>query len=187
MDNLQSENKPLRSERVFLWGFSIGFGAVIGISLIIGGILWYQSRPKPWNKSAIIATFDQLDTEGEENTVRFCYILENRTDTDYELTSATDCELMVRLTDPSSLLPSTASASRLEYLPLFLAAKQRLAVTMTWDYSFPNRIKEDATKEERQSHREQIAKWLNEKAGNLNGFVLFDKRNRYEITLPKGW
>jgi len=29
--------------------------------------------------------------------------------------------------------------------------------------------------------------WAGKKFKNLDGWVLFDKKNRYQITFPKGW
>jgi len=45
-------------------GFGAGFAVLAGI--LVGGVIWYDSRPqkpKPWNATAILATFEYPDTE----------------------------------------------------------------------------------------------------------------------------
>jgi len=36
--------------------------------------------PKPWDKKAITAIYDFVDTEGEKNTIVFYYTLQNNTE-----------------------------------------------------------------------------------------------------------
>ena len=69
---------------------SAGFGAGFAIiaSVVLGTMLWWSSRPpkqKPWNDKAIVASYESLDTEGDANTFRFTYTLENKTDIDYRV------------------------------------------------------------------------------------------------------
>jgi len=48
-------------------------------------------------------------------------------------------------------------------------------------------LKFDATKEERKKYKKELESHINDKFKNLNGFVLFDQKNRYRIDFPKGW
>lgn len=67
-------------------GFGAGFAAVS--ALILGFGLWWLHRPakpKPWNTTAITASFAQLSSEGENYTIVFVYTLQNNTDADYRI------------------------------------------------------------------------------------------------------
>jgi hypothetical protein len=53
-------------KRFLLIGAGLGCGFAVAGAAIIGSWLWYSSfphAPKPWNKKAIVATYDYSDTE----------------------------------------------------------------------------------------------------------------------------
>ncbi len=188
----QPESMPPSSNRVWLWGFSIGVGAVIAVALIIGGILWYQSRPepqKPWNTIAVKASFDFLSTEGDKNTLCFYYTLENRTDIDYRL-SSTDAEsFAAKLERAGSLSVLNEDELKID-LPIFIPAKHKVRATVHLSYSCDEHQENylDEQKEpDRARFQAAVGAWVKKKMPNLDGFVLFDKKNRYEIEFPKGW
>jgi hypothetical protein len=54
-------------------------------------------------------------------------------------------------------------------------------------YKYTKGLELDASKEERQKFRKELSDFVNTKLSNLDGFVLFDDNNRYQINLPKGW
>lgn len=79
-------------KRPLLIGVGWGFGTAVGLALLVGGFLWYQSRPKPpkpWNTNAIEAHYAKTQFfEGEKgHTLRtgFLFDLRNNTATDYTL------------------------------------------------------------------------------------------------------
>lgn len=82
-------------KRFLLIGAGFGAGVATISALILGGWMWYRSRPakpKPWDTRAIVATFDYPATETGQFTddpkaesIVVYYTLENETDTDYRM------------------------------------------------------------------------------------------------------
>jgi len=98
-------------KRLFLIAFGIGVGVVLSGALLIGVYVWYSERPKPWNTTAIIATYQGVDSatnrtvaqSERKDWVRFYYIFKNTTEADYQLDSISS-RLMASLKDTGSLL-----------------------------------------------------------------------------------
>lgn len=44
-------------KKLLVVGIGWGLGTAVGLTLIVGGFLWYESRPKAWNATAITAKF----------------------------------------------------------------------------------------------------------------------------------
>ncbi len=75
-------------KRILVKSLGIGVGIGVGLATSVGFYAWYASRPvaqKPWDASAITANFLSADTAGEDNHLRFLYILENHTGRDYRV------------------------------------------------------------------------------------------------------
>jgi hypothetical protein len=79
-------------KRSLLIGIGWGLGTALGVVLLVGGFLWYQSRPKPpkpWNTKAIEAHYanTQFFEGTEKTTLRTALVfdLRNNTATDYTL------------------------------------------------------------------------------------------------------
>jgi hypothetical protein len=70
---------------------------------------------------------------------------------------------------------------------VFLPAKQRLKFGIRFPYSYEKRMPANATSEQRKIYRKELADYVRTHASNLNGFVLFDETNRYQIDFAKGW
>ncbi|MGA2183826.1 MAG: hypothetical protein ABSH47_12415 [Bryobacteraceae bacterium] len=176
-------------KRVVLGGLSVGAGFAITFVLVWGGYLWYAARPrppKPWNASAIRASFDRLDTEGEKNTVVFWYTLENRTDFDLRLAATGNLHMMGKLQQQGSLTPFDDRFGSFD-LPIFVPAKQKVRYGIHLDIGYTEHSNGDATLDEKRAYRKRLAAWLNAKLENLNGFAMFDDEDRYQIDFPKGW
>ncbi len=168
----------------------LGISAGVSLALVvaIGAVAWYVSRPpapKPWNTAAIVASYDGPSTEGEENTIVFSYVLENRSPQDYKLTDAAKPTLMARLEKQKSL--SRADDHLRIDLPIFIPAGHRHRLQIHLNYRFKESLPTKPTAEDRAAFKKKLVTYLNEEAGNLSGFVLFDEDNRYEISFPKGW
>ena len=79
-------------KRPLLIGVGWGLGTAVGLAILAGGLLWYQSRPKPpkpWNTKAIEAHYVNTQFfEGEKKTTLragLVFDLKNNTGADYTL------------------------------------------------------------------------------------------------------
>jgi hypothetical protein len=183
-----SPRKNAPWKRLVIISASAAAGFALVLAIIVGGLIWYGSRPKPltaWKTGAIKATFDYVDAEGEKNTIVFYYTLENTTDFDYQLPAKPSTVVMARLEKQKSLSFDDEYTS-FDHLP-FLPPKQRIRFGIHVAYPYPERLSPGASHEEGHRFREKLAAYVKTELANLNGFVLFDKENRYQIELPKGW
>jgi len=71
--------------------------------------------------------------------------------------------------------------------PVFVPAKNRVWISLIIPYPYPVKEKDKPNLEERKQFTTEVAKYLTNEMGNLDGFVLFDTANRYEIDFPNGW
>jgi hypothetical protein len=181
-------------KRFLLIGAGFGAGFAFAAAAIIGLWLWYSSiphAPKPWNKKAIVATYDYPDTEmGEGSTtpdqIVFYYILENTTDFDYHVPPRDQLQFSAKLSDENSLV-SDDKLLMLDKRDTLLPAKQRLRVAVHLAYRVEDNFGPSETSEQRHQRRKAIETYLSTKSSNLNGFAAFDLQNRYEIDFPNGW
>ena len=169
----------------------VGAGLGLVLAAAFGGYLWYQSRPtppKPWNKMAIKANFDDVDTEGEQNTLVFNYTLENTTPFDYRVLESSGLSIAARLKRENSLsMSAEREVLRIDY-PIFIPPGQRLRFAVHLAYSYPGKSPpSDASRDARKEHREALKTYVNKEMRNLDGFVVFDESHRYQIELPRGW
>ncbi len=185
----QSPNRaPLSLKRVFVVAFGVAAGAVFAAAMVIGIVFWYSSRPeppKPWNTSGIVATYDDISTEGADHTFVFHYVVENKGARDYRLDSVSSTTLMAQLERQNSL--SAMGEHVTIDLPLFIPAGQRQYVNIHLRYRFSEPYPSKGTHEQKKAYKAKLQKYLNDEAANLNGFVIFDDINRYEIRFPRGW
>jgi hypothetical protein len=168
---------------------SSGAGFALALALIAGGVSWYSSRPpKEWNTTALKATFDRIETQGEKNTISFYYVLENETDRDYQVDSNENIVVGVHLLQEKSLsLVSDQNTLKVDW-PLFVPARQRVWFGIHSGLSYDGQAEpSDATPDERKKYRKAVAEFFTKQAGNVDGFFILDKANRYQINFPKGW
>jgi hypothetical protein len=184
-------------KRLLLTGAGFGAGFAIFTTAIIGGWIWYDSRPhapKPWNGKAIIATFDYPDTESgpqdkggfSPDQLVFYYTLENTTDFDYRMPSRDQLQLSGKLKEERSLTTNDQLLT-LDDHPIFLPAKQRMRIGIHLQYGVKKDFGPKDSKEDRQKRRKAIADYMGTEVNNLDGFVVFDTENRYRIDFPNGW
>ncbi len=175
-------------KRLIFISAGAGAGFALAVSLIVGGFLWYQSRPappKPWNTNAILATFNTgfdlsagyvpkagsvkkkhydlsagEDSEVHTNELSFTFILENSTDSDLRLSESSTNSILVRLKQEGAL---TSRWKPKLTLPVFVPAKERATVSL--DLSCYGCMRD------------------------ISGFLLFDETSHYEIkfNLPADW
>ncbi len=169
-----------------------GAAFALVIALVTGGYFWYASRPKPpepWNTTAIKGRFEAIRTEGSNNTIEFCYTLQNTTEDDYQVENQSELSLASRLADSKSLFFEPGEEHALTFdFPLYIPSRQRLNFNIHLAYPYPGTVPSpEAGKEEWREYRKALKAYASKEYSNLNGFVLFDKAHRYEIDLPKGW
>jgi len=157
--------------------------------IVGGGFIWYSERPKPpkaWNKQAITAEYDEVDTEGEDNHLTFRYTLQNNTDFDYRFGSSSGIEISAKLREQKGPVEFSQNAITVDF-PVFVPAKNRVRLPIILKYRYPVRETNVPTSEERKQYKTDVAKYVANKLSNLDGFVLFDTMHRYEIDFPSGW
>src|SRR6185295_3484102 len=86
--------------RIAIFGLSVGIGVGIVIAIVLGLISWRASRSKPWDNSAISASFDYVDLDSDSNgnpkSFLFHYILQNNSDRDYRIRDSSQLLIMLR-------------------------------------------------------------------------------------------
>jgi hypothetical protein len=169
---------------------SLGFGAGFAVVLcaVAGSWLWYSERPKPpqpWNKQAITAEYDYVLPEGDKNNLSFRYVLQNNSDSDYRISSDGEIEITAKLKREQGFQQFSHFVTT-EY-PIFVPAKSRVRIAINIPYPYPIKEKENPTDDERKQYTTNVAKYVTDKMGDLDGFVMFDTSNRYEIDFPNGW
>ena len=176
-------------KRPSIVGASFGIGFVVA-AIIIGAFVWYKAQPKPWNNAAIAATFDDINLEGKDNTFVFYYTLQNNTDSDFTLYAGSDLIVMMKLARQKSLARDKIGDSDLPNIdsPIFLPPRQRLRIGIHMAIPYDGEaLKEGKSSEERKKYQEKLKAYVAQELSNLEGFTIFDKRNRLQIEFPKGW
>jgi hypothetical protein len=95
-------------------------------------------------------------------------------------------ELDGRLKREKSLVASGIETLDEEHV--FIPAKQRRRFDVNLHYPVTDNFGPDPqTKEEYRKKWRLIADYMKREFPNLDGFVVFDSTNRYQINLPNGW
>jgi hypothetical protein len=166
-------------KRVIFIGLSFGAGFAI--------TWWYQARPKPWNTKAITASYKNADTEGILNLVVIFYSLANNTNYDYTLQDYKNIYLATKLINKDiHERKDDDSIAKIDY-PLFIPAKHSVQIQLHLIYSVPDKTQTVATEEDRIKSHKEIETYISKELINLDGFVLFDKKNHYKIEFHRGW
>ena len=194
-------------KKFVLMAAGVGGGFAVVIASIAGVWTWYHGRPTkptPWDPRAIVATYQYPDIESGEfegpngikiNTIVIYYTLENTTDIDYHMPPQEQLEVDGRLkldkslTAPLNSAPVGSSLLKLDKEQIFIPAKQRrwfIAHLNNWVVP-KNFGPEPKTSEEYSKRRKLIEDYMKKELHDLDGFVVFDSTNRYEINLPNGW
>lgn len=165
------------------WLFkSMGFGAGLGavLAAVAGLGMWYSSRPKPpkpWNKSAIRASFVDFGGSLQDNalSVTFTYSIENTTDYDYQLPTSQKIMALQR----NNVLNEIGQ----DWKPIELFVPAHHKVQLKFGVPIGGATDSIKAKEDHKWLLKQLLSYLKDTAG----FVVFDEINRYEIKLPSGW
>jgi hypothetical protein len=145
---------------------------------------WYATRGKhlpSWDSSAIKATYVSIqlrEIDPETASLFLSYDLQNNTDFDYHLANGLDFVIMSRLISDGSL--SSQEDIGLSY-PTFLSARQRARVTLQVGHVFSWPAADDPALEDK------LRDEVNQRLGEVDGFVLFDQTDRCQIEFPRVW
>ena len=140
--------------------------------------VWHSSAPaNGWNSGAIQSTLAGVRVREVDSThaaVVFFYDLDNRTDSDYRLSSGPNVVIMGRL-------PPNGSLSSDEPISLdsaaFVPARNRTRISLAISHTFDWPPQRDAAAER------QVRQFVADQVAGVEGFVLFDQASRYQIEL----
>ena len=74
-------------KKLLVVGVASGAAFALVLCVAVGAILWFQSRPKPWNTEAVKASYATLEflMDSDSFVVEFGYDLQNNTNRDYRI------------------------------------------------------------------------------------------------------
>jgi hypothetical protein len=166
-------------KRAIFIGLSFGAGFAI--------MLWYQSRPKPWNTKAITASYINADTEGKLKLIVFYYYMTNNTNYDYIIQDNKNIYLAIKLKNKDiNGKKADDSMATIDY-PLFIPAKHSLQIQLHLLYSGPDKTQTVQTREDISKYHKEVEAYVSKELSDLDGFVIFDENNHYKIDFPRGW
>ena len=156
------------------------------LATALTAVIWLYVRPgvrspKPWNSSAITATYvgAQLRELDSGNAALYlAYEVQNHTDSDYQLADGPAALVMSRLRADGSL--SSQQRVRLSY-PTFLPAQQRARVALEIPSAFSWPADGDP------AYQNKLRDFVNQRLMDVGAFVLFDQADRFDIEFPSGW
>jgi hypothetical protein len=181
-------------QRILLRSAGAGAGAILATGLLLSAAVWYSGRPKhpaPWNANAIRATYDGVrtgptldDKGGTKQELWFYYVVTNTTDLDYKFDQADQLTLMGKLETERSLLNA-------DYLtidrPVFIPSKQSVRLKVHMPSNDFKEAEPDYHSPEHKQYHDKLLQHINSNFDDLDGFVLYDNTNRYQINFPGGW
>jgi len=163
---------------------AIVFAALLAATLASGRFSgWFSSAASKntWNSRAIQSTFAGVqvrEIDPSKAALVFFYDLDNKTDTDYQVTQGSNLVIMSRLKSDGSL---SAEEPIVLASAAFVPARNRtrIAVEITHPFVWPQ--------DTDSASAEKFRGFLQGETTNVSGFVLFDQPSRYQIELPGGW
>jgi hypothetical protein len=163
----------------FAIGFGFGVGAAVAATLILGGISWNASRPKPWKSKDLSATFSTplYDLDDSFNIVgtELEYVVENKTMVNYTL-SPSGAPTIDPTTGERVKSESTSNQT------FFLQEGEALRRSLTGKYRIDNQCFIPA----KTKVKCQITVPSDFDVSNgIDGFVVFDNSSRESIVFPK--
>lgn len=190
MTGTSNTNSP---KRIFVRAFGFGAGFAIVAGLIVAAIAWYieiYKPSRPWNKTAITATYSHVHTEGDDETLVLFYTLKNNTNAYYEVSKSSDLQGFLRIEeDKDAPLVPFKEIHFWADEPFFLPARESLQYRIHLPDSMKSKIKQPATHgdKELKEYRKELEAHLEKAFLGTDGFIIFDKEYRYQIEFPKPW
>jgi hypothetical protein len=159
----------------------LGFLVALTLTAVILYVHASGTTPKPWNSSAITASYvgTQLRQLDSGNAALYlAYEVQNHTDSDYRLADGPEALVMTRLRADGSL--SSQQLVRLSF-PTFLPARQRARVALEILSPFGWPAENDP------AFQDKLRDFVNQRLADAQAFVLFDQADRFQIEFPSGW
>jgi hypothetical protein len=182
----ESIKKDFSWKQLFIKAAGFGVGFALMLVALAGAGLWYSNRPKPpkpWNRTAVTASYQHVRSLEETAHYEFWYVLDNHTDEDFRISDPLEIEAEAQI--DSNVLSMCSDCVKLRY-PIFIPAQRSLQIPVEFTYVYPN-AKVPKNAEERKQEIREIEDYLRTEMPRLTGFVLFDRLHRYEIDLNSGW
>ncbi len=169
-------------------GFGGGFAVIAGSIICV--IVWMshkQEKPKPWNSTAITATYKALRTTGgEKNSLEFVYILQNNTDLDYRVTNESQVLLGYLDHDGNSLSFDKQDMLKIEP-PLLVPAKSKVFIIVDLNVQTDMKANLRASDDVQYDWETKLSRFVDDTLPGVDGFVMMDSLNRYQVKFPNGW
>ncbi len=156
-------------------GIGVGAGLAVMLTALVGGYLWYENRPKPWNKEAVSCTFRSADASKAGRQIYLTYAVENHTDRDITISEG-DTASLVNLEREKSSYQQDEEIKLA--LPLFIPSKHSVVAILNLpSYKVPPDVSLDEDG--------AVERYIVEKFKNFGGFTIFVKPLRLELLFPK--
>jgi hypothetical protein len=190
-------------KRLLVISASAGAGFALVLAILAGGLFWYKSRPKAqsaWNSSAITAKFATIEFSTNPTDgigFLFSYDLENNTNRDYRFLGRASDEpkgwtrvevvptagavsvfILKKLKSSGSL----AQDNDINWDSVFLPARKKVRFQIRASYPY-----DDSFRATERDDRHKLAAFVNARLEEVDGFVLFDEKNRYQIDFLSSW
>lgn len=169
--------------RLTLQSAAFGAGAAIALAALFFAFSSYRDRPhpdEPFDKVALKARYHELTVSaGDSIALHFTYVIENTTDFDYSLKPTDDFTVLTALPNDKGLGGEPISLFKAAYIP----AKHKVAVTFDQFYDY----EQYGLNKQGMQNDDELSAFLNRRLSDKAGFVLIDKRKRYEVIFPSGW
>jgi hypothetical protein len=169
-------------QKLLLSSMGTGAGSVIAAALVIG--VWFYiaslpEKPKPWDQVAIKATFaDLFVTLGDKIVTTFQYTLENKTNSDYYFPEDAKSAFVILSEGKGLSQEDVLTWGRGVYLPCGQKISMSFHLTDDYNESYPRKERDNLDK---------LGEFMKSRLRKIDGFVVLDKNNRYEIIFPNGW
>lgn len=159
---------------------------ILPFTLIASLAAWYLSpahrgRAQAWNSTAITARYigAQLrEIDAGNATLFLAYELQNHTNSDYRVSDGPGLFFMSRVKPDGSL--SSQEQIHLSYAT-FLPARQRARIALEIAHPFGWPAQSDP------QFQDKLKEFFNQRLADVQGFVMFDQADRFQIEFPAGW
>lgn len=142
--------------------------ALVAAALVGALLLERSSRTaarNEWDNTALRARLERVVPA--HNDAFFVYVLENRTETDYRVTSS-EVRILGRSRSTGEFIPKVSQHVSGEF-PLLVPARRKVHFALIWT----------ADHDVDPKHMDEFVRTL-----NLRSFVLFDNVHRYQLEFP---